>query len=87
MNKLFSKEKIINNCHVCGSSEIKKQFVKETFEVDGKLVMVEDIPAQVCLRCGEVTFSSEVAESLRLIINGNKQPKRSIQVDVFAFSS
>ncbi len=76
----------MNKCHVCGSNEIKQELVKETFEVDGKLVIVEGIPAQVCQRCGEVTFSSEIAENIRLIINSNKQPTKSIQVDVFAFS-
>jgi HTH-type transcriptional regulator / antitoxin MqsA len=77
----------MNNCHTCGSSETKRQLIKETFEINGKLVIVEGIPAEVCLRCGEVTFSSEVAESVRLIINGDKQPQKSIQVDVFAFSN
>lgn len=77
----------MNKCHVCGSNEIKEELVKETFEVDGKLVMVEGIPTQVCQRCGEVTFSSEIAENIRLIIHGNKQPTKSIQVDVFAFSA
>jgi YgiT-type zinc finger domain-containing protein len=76
----------MNKCHVCGSQEIREKLVKETFEVEGKMVMIEGIPAQVCQRCGEVTFSSEVAENIRLIIKGNKQPTKSIQVDVFAFS-
>ncbi len=76
----------MNKCHVCGSNEIKQELVKETFEVDGKLVIVEGIPAQVCQRCGEITFSSETAENIRLIVNSNKQPTRSIQVDVFVFS-
>lgn len=76
----------MNKCHVCGSNEIKQELVKETFEVDGKLVIVEGIPAQVCQRCGEITFSSETAENIPLIVNSNKQPTRSIQVDVFVFS-
>lgn len=77
----------MNQCHVCGEDEFSERLVKETFEVEGKLVIVEDIPAQICNRCGEITFSSEIAENIRLIINGNKEPTRSIQVDVFAFSA
>ncbi|MBD2393004.1 YgiT-type zinc finger protein [Cyanobacterium aponinum UTEX 3222] len=77
----------MNKCHICGSNEIKEELVKETFEIDGKLVMVEGIPAQVCQRCGEVIFSSEIAENIRLIVHSNSQPTKSIQVDVFAFSA
>lgn len=77
----------MNQCHVCGSNQIKEKLVKETFEVESKLVVVEGIPAQVCQRCGEITFNSETAENIRLIIYGNKQPNKSIQVDVFAFSA
>lgn len=75
----------MNKCHICGSNEIKQELVRETFDLEGKLVIVEDIPAQVCQRCGEITFSSKIAENIRLIIHGNKQPNKSIQVDVFAF--
>ncbi len=74
------------HCHICNSSNFTEKLVKETFEVEGKLVLVENIPAQVCSRCGEITFSSETAENIRLMLHNNQKPDKSIQVDVFAFT-
>ncbi|EAZ89008.1 YgiT-type zinc finger protein [Crocosphaera chwakensis] len=72
-------------CYNCGSKDFQERNVNETFEVKGKLVMVENIPAKVCDRCGEVIFSSEIAEKVRLMLQGNTQPIKAIQVDVFAY--
>ncbi len=77
----------MNKCHICGSNDIKTELVKETFEIEGRLLIIENIPAQVCQRCGEVTFSSEIAENIRLIATGNKKPTKTLPVEVFAFSS
>ena len=35
-------------CHVCGSKEIKKEYVNEIFQIDNKPILVEHIPAVVC---------------------------------------
>jgi len=45
------------HCHVCGKTESRQELVSEVFDIDGKLVQVEQIPATVCLHCGEPTFS------------------------------
>jgi hypothetical protein len=47
---------------------------------------VEGIPVRVCSRCEEVTFSSETAENIRLMLNSNQKSQRKIEIDVFAFS-
>lgn len=38
------------NCHVCGSEKAEIKTVDQTFRVNGELVLVEQIPAQVCCR-------------------------------------
>ena len=45
------------NCHVCGNTAARNEFVSEVFTIDGRPVLVEHIPAQLCERCGEPTFS------------------------------
>jgi len=47
---------------------------------------VEHIPAQVCVRCGEATFSSETTEKIRRLVHGNGRPGRTVPLDVFALA-
>ena len=49
-------------CHVCGGETAREEFVSEVLEVDGRRVLVEHIPAQVCTRCAEAAFSRETTE-------------------------
>jgi len=74
------------NCHVCGNKTAKAEFANEIFTVDGRRVLVEHIPAQVCGRCGEPTFSRETAEKIRCLIHGAEQPVKTVPLDVFALA-
>ena len=73
-------------CHVCGSKEYREELVNEVFQIDGKPVLVENIPAQVCARCGEEIFSRETTEKVRLLVHGKAKPVKSVQMDVFAYA-
>lgn len=72
-------------CHVCGSSEVQEKYITELFHIDDKPVMVEHIPAMVCVRCGEESFSRETTERIRQLVHGLGKPVRSLTMDVFAF--
>lgn len=72
-------------CHICGSTESQPEKVNELFQIGGKIFLVENIPAQVCCRCGEVTFSRETTEKIRQIVHGQGKPIKSVSVDVFAY--
>lgn len=72
-------------CHVCGSAQARQELVSEVFQIDGKPVLVENIPAQVCERCGEEIFSSETVEKVRKLVHGRARPVKSVQMDVFAY--
>ena len=65
---------------------MKEELVNEVFLIDGKFILVENIPASVCAHCGEATFSRETTEKIRRMVHGEAQPVKSIQVDVFAFA-
>jgi len=73
-------------CHVCGSAKSHVELVSEIFQIDGKPVLMENIPAQVCARCGEEIFSRETTENVRPIVHGKKKPIKSVQMDVFAYA-
>jgi YgiT-type zinc finger domain-containing protein len=73
-------------CHVCGNTSAKSDLVNEIFTVEGRRVLVEQIPAQVCERCGEATFSRETTEKIRQLVHGAGQPVRTVPLEVFAFA-
>jgi YgiT-type zinc finger domain-containing protein len=72
-------------CHVCGAKDAEEKLVVQTFRIDGSLILVEKIPAQVCYNCGEVVFSSKTAEKIRILLQHKSQPDKFIQVNVFAY--
>lgn len=73
-------------CHVCGATGAREDFVSEVFTVDGRRVLVEHIPAQVCERCGEATFSRVTTEKVRRLVHGEGRPVRTVPMDVFAMA-
>ena len=72
-------------CHVCRKTESRQELVSEVFDIEGKPVCVEQIPATVCLHCGEAAFSRDATERARRMVHGEAKPFKSIQMDVFAY--
>jgi YgiT-type zinc finger domain-containing protein len=72
-------------CPVCHANESREKLTEEIFQIDGKYVLVDRIPATVCVRCGEETFSRETTEKVRLLVHGQAKPTKSISLEVFEF--
>ena len=73
-------------CHVCGGTAAREDLVSEVFTVDERRVLVERIPAQMCERCGEATFSRTTSEKVRRLVHGEGRPVRTVPMDVFALA-
>jgi YgiT-type zinc finger domain-containing protein len=76
----------MSKCDVCGNTTSRETTVSEVFNIEGRLVMVENIPAKACARCGEMTFDRAIAEKIRRIAHDHKRARRHISVDVFAYA-
>ncbi|WP_204104458.1 MULTISPECIES: YgiT-type zinc finger protein [Spirulina sp. CCY15215] len=74
-------------CHACHSEEFHLDQTSEIFQIEGKFYLVENIPMQVCSRCGEMVFSRETTEQIRAMLHSDTKPVKSIAVDVFNYSS
>ena len=61
-----------------GSLENKKT----TFmvELDNCIVIIKNVPSQVCKQCGEVSYSNEVAKQLEKLVNSVKNAVAEIMV-------
>ena len=71
-------------CHVCGATAARAENINEVFTIEGRRVLVETIPAQVCERCGEATISRETTERIRELVHGAGQPIKTVPLEVFA---
>ncbi|MBE7380214.1 MAG: YgiT-type zinc finger protein [Leptolyngbya sp. SIO1E4] len=71
-------------CQVCASNDCYAEQTSEIFRIEEKFYLVENIPATVCSRCGEETFSRETTEEIRKLLHSDTKPTKSIAVDVFA---
>ena len=68
----------------------KETFVPEkvtyTIEIDGKLTVIEQVPARVCIETGEQLFSAETVERIQQMISSKQKPARVMEVPVFEFA-
>jgi YgiT-type zinc finger domain-containing protein len=61
--------------------------VTYTLEINGKFIIIENVPARVCLETGERFFSPATVERLQQTVWGERRPKRVIETPVFEFAA
>jgi len=66
---------------------IEERRVTYTLEKDGKFIIVENVPARVCVETGEQFFSPETVERLQQMIWEGEEPKRVIETPVYEFAA
>lgn len=72
-------------CLVCNATESREEQVDEVFCIEGQYVLVGGIPAEVCVRCGEQSFSRETAEKVRLLVQ-DEAAKELVPMRVYDFA-
>lgn len=60
--------------------------VTYTLEVNGQLIVIENVPARVNVETGEQLFSPDTVERLQNMIRQQSKPKRMIQVPVYEYA-
>ena len=69
------------------AERFEERLVTYTIEVDGRIVVVEHVPARVDMDTGERLFSPETVDQLQKTIWGGAQPSRTIQTPVYEFAA
>ena len=66
-------------CFMCKGSLIDKA---TTFmvDVDRCIIIVKNVPSQVCNQCGDVSYNNDVAKQLEKIVNSLKESITEIAV-------
>jgi YgiT-type zinc finger domain-containing protein len=60
--------------------------VTYTIELDGRVVVVENVPARVCVETGERFYSPQTVDRIHQIIHGKDKPSRTITTPVYEFA-
>ncbi|MBC6478762.1 MAG: type II toxin-antitoxin system MqsA family antitoxin [Hormoscilla sp. GM7CHS1pb] len=68
-----------------GQEALVETKVNYMLELDGKFVIVENVPARVCLETGERFFSPETVERIQKIFWEKRKPNRVVEASVFEF--
>lgn len=64
-----------------------EQTVTYHIEVDGRLLLVENVPARVDIETGERYFAPETVERLQQAVWGQCRPIRTVQTPVYEYGT
>jgi YgiT-type zinc finger domain-containing protein len=72
------------------NDEWKETFVEQevsyVLEQQGKVIIIERVPARVCVETGERLFAPDIVERLQRIVWQQRTPIRVIETPVFDFA-
>ena len=74
-----------NHCSICGG-KVEKKIITYTQTIGNEIFVVTDVPAEVCVQCGEVYLSSDTVDALEKAAK-SKKATRTLQVPVYPFPS
>jgi len=66
-------------CFMC-KGKAEKKLVNYFLDLQHMMIIIKDVPADVCTQCGERYFDDEVMENLEKIVNGLKQLATEISI-------
>lgn len=56
------------NCFMC-KGILENKNTTFMVELDSCIIIIKNVPSQVCKQCGEVSYSNEVAKQLEKLVN------------------
>jgi len=71
-------------CIFCGG-RVEFQKVTFVYDYDNDYFFIEHVPAEVCVQCGEKTYSPQVTDVLIRLAKRERKPVKIIQVPVFEY--
>ena len=67
---------------LCGG-KLEHRAIKYPQAHNGKIVILENVPAQVCLRCDEVLLSHDALERMQEAVWSDAAPMRTASVPIY----
>ncbi len=70
-------------CECCGGEIVEKRVTLHR-KVRSRYVLIEDVPAGVCKRCGARYYSANVLKTVEESIRGRRKAQREVLVPVYS---
>jgi YgiT-type zinc finger domain-containing protein len=84
MNRFSAEEKMTEKRPV---ETMEQRQVTYTIEVDGRIIVIEHVPARVCIETGEQFFSPPTVERIHAIVRGERKPTRTVETPIYEFAA
>lgn len=81
MVRLSDKESNVR-CPVCKGT-LEERLIRYVQEYKGRVVIIENVPAEVCRQCGEKLLRPEIAKQIQELVWENPEPTRKTEVPVY----
>ena len=72
-------------CVFCGGP-VTSGVTTFSYEDEGVCIFVEHVPADICFRCGEKTYSPDVTDALLQLAKRQMEPIKVMQIPVYDFA-
>ena len=73
-------------CVFCGG-QVEPRKVTFTYDHDGDYFLIENVPAEVCVQCGEKTYSPMVTDELVRLARKKLKPAKTVLVPIFDYAN
>ncbi len=87
MERMKKQKYNYGECEIC-NAPIEERHIKQDLWIKGKLIVIEDVPAGVCPRCGEKIVRADVGLWVAKLIEDSgrisKAPKISVPTIKFS---
>ena len=67
------------NCFMC-KGEFENRKTTFMVELDECIIIIKNVPSQVCKQCGEISYSDDVAKQLEKLVNSVRHAITEITV-------
>lgn len=85
MSKILPNEGAYGPCHACGGP-VEEHRVDQPLTLQGRVVVVEQVPLGVCRRCGERVTLACTAKQIEALLHSKTNRHRRVAVYKFTGS-
>lgn len=75
----------MSTCYFC-KGHVKPALVRHVHQWGERIIIFDDVPAEVCVQCGETYFGPDALEKMDQITLSGEQPEKELVVPVYSLS-